>query len=45
MHDGLTSRKKVAAEYRYNIEEIDMQNAREAQRAKIEGLGYGVYVG
>jgi lambda family phage portal protein len=45
VQNGFTSRQKVAAEYGYNIEEIDMQNARDAQRAKIEGLGYGVYQG
>lgn len=42
---GFTSRSKVAAEYGYDIEEIDLENASDSQRAQIEGIAYTVYDG
>ncbi|MGO7115583.1 phage portal protein [Rhizobium johnstonii] len=42
---GFISREKVAAEYGYDIEEIDLENAAGSQRAQVEGLAYTVYDG
>ncbi|RVL87667.1 phage portal protein [Sinorhizobium meliloti] len=42
---GFTSRSKVAAEFGYDIEEIDLENASDSQRAQIEGIAYTVYDG
>jgi lambda family phage portal protein len=42
---GFTSRSKVAAEYGFDIEEIDLENAADSQRAQIEGMAYTVYDG
>jgi lambda family phage portal protein len=42
---GFTSRSKVAAEFGWDIDEIDLENAADSQRAQIEGLAYTVYDG
>ncbi|WP_084268599.1 phage portal protein [Allorhizobium undicola] len=42
---GFTSRSKVAAEFGYDIEEIDMENAADSQRAQVAGLAYSPYDG
>lgn len=42
---GFTSRSKVAAEFGFDIEDIDLENAADSQRAQIEGIAYSVYDG
>jgi capsid protein len=45
VQNGFISRKRVAAEMGYDIEEIDLENARDAARASVAKLPYGVYEG
>ncbi|WP_427145194.1 phage portal protein [Rhizobium pisi] len=45
VQNGFTSRAKVAAEYGYDIEEIDLQNAKDSARAGILRVNYPVYEG
>lgn len=42
---GFTSRSKVAAEFGFDIEEIDLENAADFQRAQIAGTAYSPYDG
>ncbi|WP_192886383.1 phage portal protein [Agrobacterium sp. LAD9] len=43
VRNGFTSRKRVAASFGEDIEEIDAENARDQERAKMLGLQYGAY--
>ena len=45
VQNGFKSRQQVAAEYGYDIDEIDEQNARDARRAELLRVKYPVYEG